>query len=496
MINIFFFFCPLSSAPSGSSRGVARGVRGRRTGPGRRGVSARGVGRSRRTAERSPPGSSSSEELDESSRQKRELLLSRRYNANEVPPSMNPVVVLRRLTVTVGGFRIELLPGPSMLAGFGSFSVDDIGQEGLVCVDAVSGSMNVEEIISANSSAVAETVRDPGAGAQAAAVSSSDGALDFGPYVNPNEVQNTNGALLPKSAAKVAATPVPKAAANQNDPPKPKTSKTQGKNDTTSQDSPTKHFKSKEAVSPSKPKPTVPSKSGSAVKGLNHPQLKKAPKGAVKHPAELKRKLQNNVALKRPGEQLKAGPGPGPGPGPLPKMPKIRQETPTKHPVKPGAAPRPDINKVQAPRPQASRPQHPPHHPPGSHPHGHPHPPSHPGAQSSPHKQAPVPQRKPVQSPSPVKKLEQSALKELAENEEREQREQQRLRKERILQKQRSRSARSVSVEEPELFIPDNAPPPPPLAKKDAAEEEPADGEPQWDPSKHCGLCKKPHNNR
>lgn len=459
-----------------------RGVRGRRTGPGRRGVSARGVGRSRRTAERSPPGSSSSEELDESSQRERELLLSRRYNVNEVPPSMNPVVVLRRLTVTVGGFRIELLPGPSMLAGFGSFSLNESGQEGLVCVDAIGGSMNIEEVMATDGSTLVETVRDPGADAQVTAVSNKDGALDFGPYVNPNEVQNTNGALLPKPAANVSATPVPKAASNQNDPPKSKTSKIQGKNNTALQDSPTKHFKSKEAVSSAKPKLTLPSKPGTAVKGLNHPQLKKVPKGMLKNPAELKRKLQNNIALKRPGEQLKAGP--------VPKMQKIRQETPTKHPVKPGAVPRPDNNKVQAPRPQASRPQHPPPHPPGSHPH----PPSHPGAQQSPHKQAAVPPRTPVQSPSPVKKLEQSALKELAENEEREQREQQRLRKERILQKQRSRTARSVSVEEPELFIPDNAPPAP--AKKDAAEDESADGEPQWDPSKHCGLCKKPHNNR
>lgn len=400
---------------------------------------------------------------------------------------MNPVVVLRRLTVTVGGFRIELLPGPSMLAGFGSFSLDESGQEGLVCVDAMGGSMNIEKVMGTDSSAVVEPVRDPGADAQVTAVPSKEGTLDFGPYVNPNEVQNTNGALLPKPAAKVSAAPVPKAADNQNDPPKPKTSKMQGKNNTALQDSPTKHFKSKEAVPSAKPKLTLPSKPGTAVgpKDLNHPQLKKAPKGMLKSPAELKRKLQNNVVLKRPGEQLKAGP--------VPKMQKIRQETPTKHPVKPGAAPRPDNNKVQAPKPQASRPQHPPPHPPGHHPH----PASHPGAQQSPQKQAPLPQRKPVQSPSPVKKLEQSALKELAENEEREQREQreqQRLRKERILQKQRSRSGRSVSVEEPELFIPDNAPPT--TAKKDAAEEEPADGELQWDPSKHCGICKKPHNNR
>lgn len=59
---------------------------------------------------------------------------------------------------------------------------------------------------------------------------------------------------------------------------------------------------------------------------------------------------------------------------------------------------------------------------------------------------------------------------------------------EKILTKQRSRSSRSVSVEEPELFVPDNAPAPkkdPELPHEDA-----------WDSSKQCGLCEKPHNNR
>ncbi|XP_048125059.1 PHD finger protein 3 isoform X3 [Alosa alosa] len=464
-----------SPAEQGGGRGSGRGVRGRRTGPGRRGVSIRRAGRGRRAADSSPPGSSSSD--DSPRRRKRELLLSRRYSANDVPPSMNPVVVLRRLTVTVGGFRIELLPGPSHLAGVASLTVDQGTHEGLVCVDGMGVSVNAEDIMTADSSAVVEAARDPRTAAQqkkVTVVSAGDAAMDLGPYVNPNEVQNTNGALLPKPAAKVSASLVPKAASDQNDPPKPKASKMQGKNNMALPDSPTKHFKSKEALSSPKPKPTVPEKPGTARKSLNHPHLKKVPpRGMLKNPADLKRKLQNNVALKRPGEPIKAGS--------VPKVQKIRQETSTKQPVKPGA-PRPEINKLQqAPRPQGPRPQPPPPHPPSL--------PPHPSAQQSPHKQAGLPQRKPPQSPSLVKKLEQGALKELAENEEQERH---RLRKEKVLQKQRSRSARSVSVEEPELFIPDNAPP---SAKKETVEEEPAD-EAQWDPSKHCGLCKKAHSNR
>ncbi|KAJ8416025.1 hypothetical protein AAFF_G00380470 [Aldrovandia affinis] len=65
-------------------------------------------------------------------------------------------------------------------------------------------------------------------------------------------------------------------------------------------------------------------------------------------------------------------------------------------------------------------------------------------------------------------------------------------RTEKTLQRQRSRSDRSLSLEEPPLFIPDNAP----MVKSEAHEKDSTDSETIWDPTKHCAFCKKPHNNR
>ncbi|XP_066553306.1 PHD finger protein 3 isoform X2 [Amia ocellicauda] len=62
---------------------------------------------------------------------------------------------------------------------------------------------------------------------------------------------------------------------------------------------------------------------------------------------------------------------------------------------------------------------------------------------------------------------------------------------EKVLHRQR-KSSKSLSLDEPPLFIPDNAP----AQKKEAPEEDSTDSETVWDPSKHCGFCKKPHNNR
>ena len=62
---------------------------------------------------------------------------------------------------------------------------------------------------------------------------------------------------------------------------------------------------------------------------------------------------------------------------------------------------------------------------------------------------------------------------------------------EKSLQKQKSKNARSISVDEPQLFIPDNAP----AVKKEMAEDQPANSEAVWDGNNCCGLCKKHHNN-
>ncbi|XP_034777198.2 PHD finger protein 3-like isoform X1 [Acipenser ruthenus] len=55
------------------------------------------------------------------------------------------------------------------------------------------------------------------------------------------------------------------------------------------------------------------------------------------------------------------------------------------------------------------------------------------------------------------------------------------------------RSSRSLSLNEPPLFIPDNVP----AVKKDASEDgDSNDNEVMWDHSKNCVFCKKPHSNR
>ncbi|KAJ8264699.1 hypothetical protein GJAV_G00152730 [Gymnothorax javanicus] len=58
--------------------------------------------------------------------------------------------------------------------------------------------------------------------------------------------------------------------------------------------------------------------------------------------------------------------------------------------------------------------------------------------------------------------------------------------------RQRTKSVRSLSVEQPPLFVPDNAP----TVKHEVHREGGTDQETVWDPAKHCAFCKKPHNNR
>lgn len=270
----------------------------------------------------------------------RELLLSRkftRYNVHEALPAyMSPVVLLRRLSVVIGGVRIELIPGPSL----GGWSLDQGGsqEDGLLCMDGMGLSvedgvsmgmgitMNAEEMVSAELPAVVEEAVPDAPVAKAAAVApaprqrkvTSD--VPLGPYVNPNDVQNTNGSLLfHKPARDVPVKLDLKAGGDQNLKSKLKSSKVQEKNNVVQQqpESPTKHVKSKEVLpsSPDKAKPTSPpAKLGTARKSLSLPSLKKVFKAVPKSPAgDAKEKtaaLNNTVTLKRPAELIKLGPSP------------------------------------------------------------------------------------------------------------------------------------------------------------------------------------------
>ncbi|XP_064020192.1 PHD finger protein 3 isoform X2 [Pogoniulus pusillus] len=65
-------------------------------------------------------------------------------------------------------------------------------------------------------------------------------------------------------------------------------------------------------------------------------------------------------------------------------------------------------------------------------------------------------------------------------------------RAEKSLQPRQRRSSRSLSLEEPPLFIPDNIA----SVRREGAEQPCADSRHAWVPSRHCGFCRKPHGNR
>ncbi|XP_070589138.1 PHD finger protein 3 isoform X2 [Erythrolamprus reginae] len=64
---------------------------------------------------------------------------------------------------------------------------------------------------------------------------------------------------------------------------------------------------------------------------------------------------------------------------------------------------------------------------------------------------------------------------------------------EKNLQPRQRRSSKSLSVDEPPLFIPDNIS----TVKRESTELlSPSESKPIWTPSKQCGFCRKPHGNR
>ncbi|XP_020637476.3 PHD finger protein 3 isoform X2 [Pogona vitticeps] len=64
---------------------------------------------------------------------------------------------------------------------------------------------------------------------------------------------------------------------------------------------------------------------------------------------------------------------------------------------------------------------------------------------------------------------------------------------EKNLQPRQRRSSKSLSFDEPPLFIPDNIS----SIKKESSEHlSPSESKSPWVPSKHCGFCRKPHGNR
>lgn len=377
--------------------------------------------------------------------EKREALLSRRFNIHEVDPSMNPVVVLRRLTVTVGGYKIELLPGPSHSSGsFTTSTIQSLSfQDDSMATESNGFDLGQAQTVEVHSTPeVVEELNVIEHGA-------NETPMDLGPYVNPNEVQHTNGATEVTTDTK---------AVEQNEAEKPANDdKSETKNVKTDKIPAKKLLKAKQALGITKNKQL--SRTGILQKGakLHKQQDKKVEKTTAENQQHTKAK-PNSIGLKQPALSLK--------PKQALKPQKEQVCDPVKHNPSPSVPCSPPVNRKLSSD-------------------------SSPGTKIVMNK-SPTSAKKP-QNPSPAGVKQSQSVKDGPAEEEHEKT---KIKKpEKILQRQRSRSSRSVSIDEPELFIPDNAP----VVKKGSAEGDPtpaSENETAWDSSKQCGLCNKPHNNR
>ncbi|KAM8858787.1 uncharacterized protein phf3 isoform 2-T2 [Spinachia spinachia] len=385
---------------------------------------------------------------------KKELTLGGRVDVNNLEGGswLNPSVVLRRLTVTIAGFRIELLPGPSYTHNVQASPSDclDVGFSYAVVPDK---DANVQNPTPENVAKM--DVVEKG--------SADDGALGLGPYVNPNDVQTSNGTPMGSaytqeinldhqsmsakqksdSEGKHDIKDLPNiesnTVCNKADKEKPVVAKTL--------------LKSKQGLISIKSKDLVSGKSD-MMKGhkVSQNMPSKIQRGDL-HKLKSPKDKKDISPLKRPTEtpqsehaskmQKTQEAGEGKAKSRLQSTPssgvkkspstanRVDQQGPAKHTHSP------NISKVET----------------ANLPHGRPGPSL---------KVAEEGQEK----PKPKKP-------------------------EKILQRQKSKTARSVSVDEPQLFIPDNAP----VVKKESVEEQPANSETVWDGNNCCGLCKKHHNN-
>ncbi|KAL0983883.1 hypothetical protein UPYG_G00134310 [Umbra pygmaea] len=120
-----------------------------------------------------------------------------RVNVNDLDlgPSMSPSVVLQRLTVTFGGFKIELLPGPSFTAFTSTDTTDTTYEDEPLYGGEMEYSMVQEEPLHIENPTPG-SVSSVGAAQLFVKCSADDMPLGLGPYVNPNDVQASNGTLL------------------------------------------------------------------------------------------------------------------------------------------------------------------------------------------------------------------------------------------------------------------------------------------------------------
>ncbi|XP_077351046.1 uncharacterized protein phf3 [Festucalex cinctus] len=388
---------------------------------------------------------------------KKELTLGGRININDIEGALwlRPSVVLKRLTVTIGGFKIELLPGPSYLhnteANFdSSFSYGaDIGF-----------AMLPDDGVSAQGPPVPEKVADQ---IITEKICVDDTPLGLGPYVNPNDVQAANGTEMKRCTKDDNQTlvrkkkPVNDRKSAFKSPP---SNGTAASNKIDSKEKKPilakKQLQSKQPLNSSK-KGMLTSEQSNMTKGATVSQ--NVPSKVVQrddlHKMKSLKEKRSSEHLKRRAEITLAEHAPK-----YPKMqtgdPKVKPSSPVKKMPSSGSrvvdqhSPTKQSHTLNTLKADASNSSH-------------------------------------VTRPGHSSKTPEEGVQEKLKMK----------KPGKILQKQRSKT-RNISVDEPQLFIPDNAP----AIKKENVEqqvqqqqEEPANSESVWDGNNCCGQCKKHHNN-
>ncbi|XP_077439105.1 PHD finger protein 3 [Vanacampus margaritifer] len=390
---------------------------------------------------------------------KKELTLGGRININDIEGGLwlRPSVVLKRLTVTIGGFKIELLPGPSYVHDTGanfdsSFSYGaDIGIA-MLSDDGVSAQ-----------GPVPEKVADQDVNEK---ICVDDTPLGLGPYVNPNDVQAANGTEM-KGCTKESKDdnqtvvrkqkPVNDRKCGVKSPPSNGTAATNKVDNKEKKPIFAKKLlQSKQPLNSSK-KGVITSEQSNVTKGATvsqnvpskvvqrddlHQMKSLKEKRSSEH---LKRRAENTPSEHAPKHpKMQTGDSKVKPISPVKKTPSsgsrvVDQHSPTKQSH--------TLNTLKADASNSSHVTRPSH--------------------SS---------KTPDEGGQEKLKMKKAG---------------------KILQKQRSKT-RSISLDEPQLFIPDNAP----AVKKENVEqqvqqqqEQPANIESVWDGNNCCGQCKKHHNN-
>ncbi|KAK9541674.1 hypothetical protein VZT92_001700 [Zoarces viviparus] len=390
---------------------------------------------------------------------KRELTLGGRVDVNNLDGVLwlNPSVVLRRLTVTIAGFRIELLPGPSYtqtVEASQSAGLDG----GLSYAVLPDNAVNVENPTPENVAEVDVIEKS----------SADDGALGLGPYVNPNDVQTSNGTLtgstdtqetnLDNLSVPEKEKSVSEAKHDIKEPQNIENNRTAVGNKTDDKEKQQivaqTLLKSKQGLTSNKNKDLVSGKPNNMIKGhkVSQSMPSKIQRGDL-HKIKSPKEKKDISLLKRPAENTQSEHAT--------KIQKTQDAGESK--VKPKLPSTPSSVAKKSPSS------------------------GHRVDQQGPTKHPQPPNISKVETANPTHGCLGPSLKLPEEGQEKP-----KLKKpEKILQRQKSKTARSISVDEPQLFIPDNAP----VVKKETAEEQPANSETAWDGNNCCGLCKKHHNN-